>query len=228
MRVVWLPGWAHTSADFAESARLLGARGVASVAFDLPGFGASPAPDAPVGARGYAELVAPALAEVADEPVVIVGHSFGGCVGLALAARHPERVRGLVITASPLLRGPGRRPAWRFRAVRALARHGLVSEARLEAARDRHGSPDYRAAHGVMRQVFVASVQESFEDELATWRGPTALVWGDRDTEVPMAVADRAAAQLSEPPRIHRLAGVGHQTPTAAPDELAAVAAAML
>lgn len=228
MRVVWLPGWAHTSSDFTESARLLVARGVASVAFDLPGFGASPAPDAPVGARGYAELVAPAISEVADEPVVVVGHSFGGCVGLTLAARHPELVRGLVITASPLLRGPGRRPAWRFRAARALAKRGLISEGRLEAARDRHGSPDYRAAHGVMRQVFVASVQESFEDELATWRGPTALVWGDRDSEVPMAVADRAAARLSEPPRIHRLAGVGHQTPTAAPDELAAVAAAML
>ncbi|MEV0343370.1 alpha/beta hydrolase [Nocardia sp. NPDC050713] len=37
------------------------------------------------------------LAAEADGPVLVVGHSFGGAVGVHLAARHPELVRGLVL-----------------------------------------------------------------------------------------------------------------------------------
>lgn len=38
-----------------------------------------------------------ALAEVLTEPVVVVGHSFGGAIALHLAATRPELVKGLVL-----------------------------------------------------------------------------------------------------------------------------------
>jgi pimeloyl-ACP methyl ester carboxylesterase len=43
-----------------------------------------------------------ALAEQGDEPVVLVGHSVGGLVAAAEAARSPERVRALVLVETAL------------------------------------------------------------------------------------------------------------------------------
>ena len=82
----------------------------------------------------------------------------------------------------------------RYRAVRLARRLRLVPEGTLEQARRRHGSADYRAATGVMRQVLVRVVGESYEEELSAVACPVHLVWGAEDRVVPVAVAERALA----------------------------------
>jgi pimeloyl-ACP methyl ester carboxylesterase len=229
VRIIWLHGWARRGQDFAASATILGQRGVASVALDLPGFGTSPAPDSPGGARRYAELVLPALKEIGDGPFVLVGHSFGGTVACVVAANHPELVRSLVLTGAPLLRAPSSRkspPA--YRTLRWLHDHGLVSDERMEAARQKYGSRDYRNATGVMRDVLVASVNESYEAELARLEVPVTLLWGEEDREVPLDVATRAITLVSTTPTLRSLHGIGHLVPTEAPEELANVVGALL
>ena len=91
----------------------------------------------------------------------------------------------------------------------------------MEALRQRYGSADYRAASGVMRQVLVRVVNETYEDQLATIRCPTELVWGDDDTEVPVAVAE-AARLVVATSTLTVLSGAGHLTPLTAPQELRA------
>jgi pimeloyl-ACP methyl ester carboxylesterase len=221
VRVVLLHGWRRSSQDYAAVMAQLAGAGVASWALDLPGFGASPAPAEAIGARGYADRVAAALADLPPGPVVVAGHSFGGRVAVALAARHPERVGALVLSGAPLVRrAPARRAPLAYRAVRSLARHGLLSEATLERARRRHGSADYRAATGVMRDVLVALVGESYESELDAIGVPVTLLWGSADTEVPVAVAEAAAARLARG-RLEVLEGVGHLVPLEAPEAFA-------
>lgn len=221
IRVVWLHGWGRRGRDFAVAAqRLADDEGVASVALDLPGFGASPAPEVAGGARHYAALLAPVLREVSEGPVVLVGHSNGGRVATVLAASEPDRVSALVLSGAPLLRttAPSSAP-WRYRLVRRLHARGLVSEARMERARQRYGSRDYRAASGLMRDVLVISVNETFEDELARVGQPVHLVWGADDHDVPVAVAEAirdAASRVS----LRVLDGVGHLTPLEAPNAL--------
>ena len=223
VEVVWLHGWARRGADFARVAADLADSGVASVALDLPGFGASPPPAAPGGARFYAGEVAPVLASLGSAPVVLVGHSFGGSVATVVAAQEPRLVRSLVLTGAPLIRGARRGSApWAFRLQRALHARGVLSEARMEAARQRYGSADYRAARGVMRDVLVATVNESYEDEMSRVRAPARLLWGADDTEVPVADAERARDLFAAGATLRVLEGVAHWVPTEAPDELAA------
>jgi pimeloyl-ACP methyl ester carboxylesterase len=208
--VVWLHGWGRSGADFATAAALLGQ---SSLALDLPGFGGSPLPATAGGARLYAELVTPVLREL-GQPVILVGHSFGGRIATVIAAEHPDLVRGLVLTGAPLLRrAPAARPPLRYRVVRTLHRWHLLSDAALERRRQQHGSADYRAASGLLRDILVTTVNESYDDELRRVTCPVRLVWGADDHDVPVRVAEDAAKLLAGPSTLTVVANVGHHTP---------------
>jgi pimeloyl-ACP methyl ester carboxylesterase len=68
------------------------------IAFDRPGFGHSERPRSTIWtAEAQAALIAEALAELGVEQPLLVGHSWGTQVALALALNHPELPRGLVL-----------------------------------------------------------------------------------------------------------------------------------
>jgi pimeloyl-ACP methyl ester carboxylesterase len=220
-RIVALHGWGRRGADFD---RVL--EGVDAVAFDLPGFGATPAPEAPMGTEGYAWVVLAALEEVGPGPFQLLGHSFGGRVAVQIAADHPTLVSSLVLTGVPLVRRQSvSKPSLGYRLIRSAHRWRLVSDQRMESIRRSRGSADYRAVTGVMRDVLVTVVNESYEDQLGRVTCPVDLVWGENDTEVPVGVAERARAILAESGTavsMSVLPGVGHLTPSEAPDDLRA------
>ncbi len=218
-RVLALHGWGRSHEDFREALSGASSAGAAldAIALDLPGFGASPPPTEPWGAAQYAAAIAPILEEMAER-IVVVGHSRGGGVALELARLAPRRVDGLVLTGVPFVpaRGEGSRVATRYRAVRELARFGVVSKARLERARERYGSRDYRQASGVMRGVLVRVLAEDYTDALRAIECPVVLVWGTDDTAAPISLA-RGALEVLKDGRLVELPGVGHFVPTVAP-----------
>ena len=225
IEVVLLHGWARRGRDFAAVQELLVRRGVSSVALDLPGFGSSPPPTVAGGARLYASLVAPVLAAL-DRPVTLVGHSFGGRIATVIAADHPELVTSVIVTGTPLLHSPvAVRSPRTYRLIRWLHQRGWLSDERLEAARHRYGSSDYRAASGIVRDVLVATVAEGYEDELTRLDVPFIMLWGELDTVVPVAIAERANELLHTPDvdarRLRVLKEVGHFVPNEASGTLA-------
>lgn len=64
---------------------------------DRPGHGRSPDPGRPDDAEADGALVAELLDDGPGQGAHLVGHSFGGCVALAAAARRPGAVRSLTI-----------------------------------------------------------------------------------------------------------------------------------
>jgi pimeloyl-ACP methyl ester carboxylesterase len=212
--VLALHGWGRRGRDFAVVLE-----GLSGIAPDLPGFGATPAPDTPIGAEAYADIVSDLL-DSFDGPPILVGHSFGGRVAVCLAAKYPDRVGPLVLTGVPLIRtGKSTRPALGYRLVRWLNRIGVVSEERLEQEKRRRGSADYRAATGVMRDILVRVVNESYEHQLSRLEGPVSLIWGEDDHEVPVSVAEMAKSLIKEA-SLEVLPGVGHFVPVQDPEAL--------
>jgi pimeloyl-ACP methyl ester carboxylesterase len=69
-----------------------------TVAFDLPAHGSRA--DEPFTLERAADALAATIGEHAGGRAVVVGLSLGGYVAMALAAREPELVRGLVISGS--------------------------------------------------------------------------------------------------------------------------------
>jgi pimeloyl-ACP methyl ester carboxylesterase len=240
--VLALHGWRRTHQDFSpvfdpvdgdgngdddghrEAAAPPGAGvGPGVVAPDLFGFGATPPPPEAWGSADYARALVALFEEpgVLADRVVVVGHSFGGRVAVHLAPLVPDRIERLVLTGVPLLDRQGRaaRPAAAYRVGRRLHRLGLLGDERLEAMKAKYGSADYRAAQGVMRDVLVRILAEQYGDEMAAIGAPVDLVWGEHDTEAPLEAAERAQG-LFPSARLLVLPGVGHLTPTEAPDQL--------
>jgi pimeloyl-ACP methyl ester carboxylesterase len=71
-----------------------------------------------------------------------------------------------------------------------------------------------------MRDVLVATVQETYEPELTTLSVPIAFVWGEVDRDVPLEVARGASALVEGPATVEVVPGVGHLLPLEAPDAL--------
>lgn len=219
-RVVALHGWGRDRRDYSKVLR-----GFDAVAVDLPGFGATPSPPSAIGADGYAEALAPWI-ENLGRPQILVGHSFGGRVATVLGAERPELVAGMLLIGVPLLRPltAARKPPITYRLIRWGNRVGLISDARLERGKQRHGSTDYRMASGVMREILVKVVNESYEKELGRLRCPVRLVWGADDQEVPVDVAHRSMGLLGglrpDDARLDIVADCGHDVPRVAPERI--------
>lgn len=162
----------------------------------------------------------------------IVGHSHGGAVAMMLAARHPERVRRLILFAPA---NPWSHPGDRLVRIfsthlgRLVARIGPYLPSRMQqAGLDRvYGDParipagcleayihDLRVP-GTMRHILnivsgwfadMASLQAALPRVAGV---PTLLLWGDRDyvVDVASAVPLERVLQSSE---LHIIPGGGH------------------
>jgi pimeloyl-ACP methyl ester carboxylesterase len=160
-------------------------------AVDLPGFGQSDPPPTAWGTMDYTQAVREVMEGLGLQTAAVIGHSFGGRVGIQLAATFPERVTKLVLVDSAGLRS---RRTWKYYARVGLAKVGKAAErafgsagARLRAQIVRRtASADYLAA-GELRGTLIRVVNEDLRDELPRITAPTLLIWGGADRDTPVA-----------------------------------------
>jgi pimeloyl-ACP methyl ester carboxylesterase len=191
--LVLLHGWGASAELFAPIVNAL-QPGRRLIVPDLPGFGATPPPPAPWSAHEYAEWTTALFDRLGVERADVIGHSNGGRIALVLAAAHPDRIGKLVLTGSAGIRPRhGLRYQARvrsYKALRALGQSRAVPAALRSAAQaraERRGSDDYRAATGTMRGTLVRLVNDDLRALLPHVSAPVLLIWGDRDTETPLA-----------------------------------------
>jgi pimeloyl-ACP methyl ester carboxylesterase len=195
------------------------------VALDLPGHGQSnPAPGTSV--DDYAATVADFVDALETGPAVIVGHSLGGSIAIALAARRPDLVRGLVLIAScvklPLvdsvgerlvayLPGPLRRLVFFSMVKKVLFAPGAPDDAvtvtmqELRSCRPETMVNDVRAARAM-----------DLTEQASGLEVPTLVLAGSHDRLTPPALAERLSA-LIRGSRLRIVDGAGHMVPLEAP-----------
>ena len=191
--VVLLHGWGGSIASFAPVHKHLETRfSVCSI--DLPGFGLSDPPRTAWSTLDYADCLVRFFLKAGIENPIILGHSFGGRIGIRLAASIP--VRKLVLIDSAGIR-PHR--TWRYYVKVYTFKTGsrilrlpiirLFTADLLEQMRRRVGSQDYQNASPRMREILVKTVNEDLRDALPRIKCPTLLVWGEQDAATPVADA---------------------------------------
>ncbi|MBN9110742.1 MAG: alpha/beta hydrolase [Pseudonocardia sp.] len=117
------------------------------LAVDLPGFGLSAPGGRPATVPANVRLLARFIDTVVGHPVVVIGNSMGGMIGILMTEHSPQRVSGLVLV-DPALPSPWRFPAAGEVAIAVSMLPGLGEY--LTAARRRRIGPR-TTVYGMLR-----------------------------------------------------------------------------
>lgn len=193
--VVFAHGWGRTHHDFIQIAESI-APLAQSFLLDLPGFGETPRPADAWGTTEYADHINEFLSSVANKPVIWVGHSFGGRIGLRLGVKYPQQLAGLVLVSSAGI--PRKRSALqRFRskvqgARFQFAKKRATDQAALTELENKFGSADYIHSEKIgLRDVFLKVIAEDQSADVVNIKVPTRLVYGAKDDETPVSIGER-------------------------------------
>lgn len=201
----------------------LAGAGYRAVAWDMPGYGATPAV-APYDMGGLAAALGRLLDTLEGRRVVLLGHSMGGMVAQEAYARYPARIAGLILSATSAAFGAPD-GAWQQRflqrrlapldAGRTMAEIAPTLVAGLVGAEpDPAGA---RLAVEIMSRVPAATYRAALgalaafdrRAALPQIRVPALLVAGERDAAAPPR-AMRAMADRIPGAEFVALAGCGH------------------
>jgi pimeloyl-ACP methyl ester carboxylesterase len=184
------------------------------LALDLPGHGLTPEPaDGEISISGYGRCVDAFCERLGLGKVALVGNSMGGFVAAEVAIQFPERVSRLTLVSAAGISSPdalqrpvlmfGRvaaaiatntaarhrtlaaRPITRHSALLLVARHPRLLKADLayEAFFKGAGKPGF---DGALR----ACLNYDFRDRLPDVKVPTLIVWGEKDSIIPVRDAN--------------------------------------
>jgi 3-oxoadipate enol-lactonase len=192
------------------------------IVYDHRGHGRSETPAGPWTLAGLADDAERLLAELDAGPVVWIGLSLGGMVGLELAARHPGRVKAMVSAHACTEYSAAGRTLLRERAATVRA-EGL--DAVADAVLARCFSERYRQAHpgvvAALRRLFVSNLADGYAEcceavaaheaggQVARLKLPLLAIASANDAAVPLALSEALVAEVSGA-RLAVLPDAGH------------------
>jgi len=150
------------------------------IIIDLPGFGKSSEPKYAWNFEEYVLFLEEFLNKLDVSNPIIIGHSFGGKIGLLYSSRN--KVSKLVCLASPY-KQKIKKDSLKTKLLKTAKKVPGLNK--LEGFAKKHiGSTDYKNASEIMRQIMVNHVNFDITDEVKKIKCPTLLIWGTMDQAV--------------------------------------------
>lgn len=186
--VLLLHGWGGCAASMLGLANDLSIR-YRVIIPDLWGWGLSQKPPSDFGIFEYAKGIAELLNQKNLKQVCLIGHSFGGRIGLVLASQYPQLISKLILIDSA-----GVKPKFslckylkikKYKHLKALVERGEKSSDVLS----KFGSTDYMQLDEQMQKVFVRVVNQHLNNLLDKIFQPTLIIWGKKDKQTPLYMA---------------------------------------
>ena len=162
---------------------------------DFPGFGESQEPSSVWGVEEYTRLIEELVKLEKIENPTLLGHSFGGRVGILYASRNI--VNKLILVDAAGVK-PRRSLKYYFKVYTYKLGKKLMpliygkerAQQRIDAMRAKRGSSDYNNASPMMRAILSKVVNEDLKDKMPLIKAPTLLIWGENDTATPLRDAN--------------------------------------
>jgi pimeloyl-ACP methyl ester carboxylesterase len=194
--ILILHGWGSNSDTWRITQHELAQRGFRVVVPDLPGFGQSQEPSTDWSLQEYSEFVHQFAQQLNLQSYTLVGHSFGGRIGLDYAVRYPREVQQLVLCGAA---GVTRHKRLRARVFLGVTKIGnaIFSIPGLRFLRSTirqlwYGftqEQDYYQASARMQAVMRNVLEENLRPRLPHITAHTLLLWGGDDTVTPLSDA---------------------------------------
>ena len=225
--LVIMHGWG-CNADTVRSITNVAAQTNKVYTIDFPGFGQTPEPPSVWGVEEYTRFIEKFIEKLGLKRVSLLGHSFGGRVGILYSSRHDNVDKLILVDAAGM---KPRRPlryyvkVYSFKFSKKLAYFFLPrekAEALTEKKRSKSGSADYNAASPRMRAILSKCVNEGLEHVLSSIKAPTLLIWGENDTATPLRDAKYMEKHIADAGLVS-FPGVGHYSFLENPGQFAAV-----
>ena len=146
---------------------------------DMPGFGAS-ANEMILTTNDYAKIVRLFLESIKVEPLVVMGHSFGGKVATLLNSPY------LVLLSSA---GIVTKKPWSVKIK--IATFKFLKPLGIQKIRQLFVAPDAQGMSHEMYETFKNVVDEDFEAEFAKSKSEALCFWGIDDTATPLYTGEK-------------------------------------
>lgn len=174
-------GWGGSSKSLEPLAQSL-AKKYKAITIDLPGFGKSSKPDPDWGVEEYAKIIIDFISEFKLRPVIFFGHSFGGALGVYLAAKYPEYISKLILSGASYKRNnPASAKAVAFlKWIPPLAKKIIYKV--LFPQSDLYKVPE-------LETNFRKIVTQDLTPLIQTIKTPTLILWGEKDNQTPVSNA---------------------------------------
>lgn len=226
--IVFVHGWCCDSSYFAPQAAHFSARHRV-VSIDQRGFGASDKPAQDYTIEGFADDLAWICSELGLERPALVGHSMGGAIALATAARHPGLARAIALcdpavivpealrkSMAPFIEALG--APGHLEIARRFMSERLFSPADDAGRRERIVAQMCETPQHVMHSAFRSLFAFDSESAARACRIPVLLI----DAELP--IADRVRFRSLCPQlQTAQTAGSGHFHQLEVPDQVNAM-----
>ncbi|MEC7820764.1 MAG: alpha/beta hydrolase [Actinomycetota bacterium] len=198
----FLHGWGRDCSDFEYFYNKID-----GIFIDLPGFGKSPEPNRAWSPNDYSIWLNEVLPDSVD---TIVAHSFGGRVATHYLNNFNNINRSIMVGV-PLLKYSNSQKGEKLelKLLKKANKFNILPDSYVEKYKRKHGSLDYRNSEGLMRDILVSAVNDDMSEILKKLNSPIYLIWGDKDKEVPLRVAQEALGMLNDS-RLFVLKDVGH------------------
>lgn len=162
---------------------------------DFPGFGASTEPSEVWGVEEYTQLLERFVELLGVSNPILLGHSFGGRVGLLYASRN--EVSKLILVDAAGVK-PRRSIKYYYKVysyklgckVLRLLLGAEKAQRHIDTLRAKRGSSDYNNASAMMKRILSKVVNEDLTHVMPQIKSPTLLIWGEKDSATPLRDAN--------------------------------------
>ncbi|MBS1683078.1 MAG: alpha/beta hydrolase [Bacteroidetes bacterium] len=196
---------------------------------DLPGFGSSPLPVRPFKISDIASGILDWIKQSRIQRPVVIGHSLGGYVGLAMAQQKPEIFSGLGLFQSTAYPDSEERKINRNRVIDFVKTHGIdpYIDTYVPGLFFDKGHPAIYTVDEIARKTKIESLiayteamrdRESTIEVLKNFKSPFLMLAGEQDCVIPQEIA-KELSTIAPRSTFCLLKNVGHMAMYESPQE---------
>ena len=181
-------GWGGSIKSLEALAQLI-AKTHQAIILDLPGFGESDLPDENWGVEEYAQFLEEFVKSLGLKKIVYFGHSFGGSLGIYLSSQKDSLIEKLILCGSSYKRENKTSKLAKF--LRFLPFD--IKKIIYRIFFPRSDLLKYPKLEKNFRKI----IRQDLTSCLADIKIPTLILWGEKDQETPLALANELKNKIS-------------------------------